>query len=196
MCYSFEVSLLGGILTYILGFIILQRKLNVKERQYVYFLFIFSSIQFADALLWYSGMKKNNLNYYTTSILIPLILSIQVLFNFYIINKFKNPLIIIFSILLTIYFFYYFNGYSKPFCRNNLSSPIWGGSDISILGAFIFAIMIFYPNWKIILYSIIIITLIKIIIKGSIGSWWCFISIFFSVIYYFVFGTKYVNIIM
>lgn len=188
MCYNLEVSFGSGLLSYILCFLILQRKLTIKERQNVYFVLIFSSMQFVDTLLWYSGMKHNNLNYYTTSILIPFILSLQILFNIFIINKYYNPIAIILVILGIIYLFYNFNGYSKPLCLNNLSSPVWANNEITLFEAFIFATFIFYPNWKNIILTMILILLIKFFINGAIGSWWCFISVFLSVYYYFAFG--------
>ena len=188
MCYNLEVSLGSGLLAYILGFLILQRKLTIKEKQYIYALFIYSSIQFADALLWYSGMKHNKLNYYTTSILIPLILSLQVLFNIFIINKSENPIIIVITILYISYLFYRFNGYSKPLCSNNLSSPVWSNKDILVIEAIFFAILIFYPNINNIILSVVVILLIKLLINGAIGSWWCFISVFASIYYYITFG--------
>ena len=49
---------------------------------------IFSSMQLSDAILWYTGMKKNTVNYLTTSLLIPLILSLQVIYNLY--TNYKN----------------------------------------------------------------------------------------------------------
>ena len=93
---------------------------------------IFSSIQLADAILWYNGMKKNNINYITTSFIIPFILSLQILFNVYIRNNNKNPFITLFVISSILYIFIGFNGYSTPLCNNKLSSPVWGSKEIMI----------------------------------------------------------------
>ena len=65
MCYNFEVSLGTGIAAYTLGYVLFQRNLTEKETQYVIAFLIFTSIQFVDAVLWFSGMKKDYIkNYY------------------------------------------------------------------------------------------------------------------------------------
>ena len=81
MCFSFEVSLGTGLFSWCIGLFLLSKKLTKQARLKVYFLLIFSSMQFADAILWYNKMRRNNINYYTTSVLVPLILAIQILFN-------------------------------------------------------------------------------------------------------------------
>ena len=188
MCYSLEVSLGSGLLSYLLCYLILQRKLTIKEKKNIYFLLIFSSMQFSDTLLWYSGMKRNNLNFYTTSIFIPFVLSLQILFNIFIINKLYNPIIIMMVVIAIIYLFYRFNGYSKPLCSNNFSSPVWANNEIKLCEIILFATFILYPRWKVFLLTMILILLIKIFINGAIGSWWCFISIFISIYYYITYG--------
>ena len=90
MCFSFEVSLGTGLFSWCIGLFLLTKKLPEKIRGNIYFLLIFSSIQFADAILWYNKMRRNNINYYTSSVLVPLILAIQILFNIYIYNQINN----------------------------------------------------------------------------------------------------------
>ena len=50
-------------------------------------------------------MKKNKINYLTTSVLIPLILSLQVLYNVYVRNKNKNKYLSAITIILLVYLF-------------------------------------------------------------------------------------------
>ena len=137
---------------------------------------IFSSMQLADAILWYNGLKKNNINYITTSLLIPLILSIQILYNVYIKNNNKNTLINILVIVVILYMFYRFNGYSESIYFNKLASPVWGSKEIMFWELLIFIIFIMYPTIGGMLFSIIILFLIKLFIGGAYGSLWCFIS--------------------
>ena len=79
MCFSFEVSIGTFLVSWGISIYLLNKGLNIKQKQNIIFLMIFSSIQLADAILWYNGMKKNNINYITTSFIIPLILSLQIL---------------------------------------------------------------------------------------------------------------------
>ena len=150
--------------------------------QNIIFLMIFSSIQLADAILWYIKMKKNNINYIVTSFIIPLILSLQILYNVFIINNNKNPIITLFVICSIIYLFYRFNGYSKSLCNNKLSSPVWE-EDLKIWELIIFAILILYPNYIRILQVFILMFLIKIYIGGAYGSLWCAIANIFALYY-------------
>lgn len=188
MCYNLEVSLSTGIFSYLSGYLILQRELTNYEYHCVLFFLLFSTVQFADSLLWISEMKKNMLNYITTSFIIPALLSSQVFFNIYVFNKIRNPLILFFMVLYILGLFYTFNGYSKPLCSNNISSPRWGNKEISLWQAFLFAALICYPDLKLFSLSIVAILFIKYIIKGSIGSLWCFIAAFTGIFYYFTFG--------
>ena len=54
MCFSFEVSLATGLFSWSIGLFLLTKKLTKQARLNVYFLLIFSSMQFADAILWYN----------------------------------------------------------------------------------------------------------------------------------------------
>ena len=79
---------------------------------------IFSSMQLADAILWYIKMKKNIINYIVTSYVIPTILSLQVLYNVFIIQQNTNFYITILAISMCLCAFYKFNGYSISLCNN------------------------------------------------------------------------------
>ena len=183
MCFSLEVSLGTGIFSWAVCFYLLQKKLTLGERQYVIFLLIFSSIQFADAILWYIKMEKNIINYLVSSYLIPTILSLMIIYNIFVIKKNKNILISLFVLIAIIYIFIRLNGYSKGSC-NKFSSPIWGGNEVELWELIIFAILIM-PN----LYhlkistpipSLIISSLILIYYyienTGGYGSFWCAIA--------------------
>ena len=61
MCYNLEVSLSTGIFSYLSGYLVLQRELTNNEYHCVLFFLLFSTVQFADSLLWISEMKKNML---------------------------------------------------------------------------------------------------------------------------------------
>ena len=188
MCYSLEVSLSTGILSYLSAYLVLQRDLTIIEYQRVLFFLLFSTMQFADSLLWVSEMKKNMLNYITTSFIIPALLACQVIFNIYIFNKIRSPIAYIFLFIFSYGLFITFNGYSKPLCSNSISSPQWANKEISLWKAIIFAALICYPNPYIFILAVLTILFIKYIIKGAIGSLWCFISAFIGIFFYFTLG--------
>lgn len=190
MCYSFEVSLGTGIASYVLGYILFQRNLTEKEKQYVIAYLIATSMQFVDSILWFSKMKTNLLNYIVTSVLIPIILSIQIIYNICVKNKFQKPHHLILLAGYSFYLFYRLNGYSKPLCNNYFSSPVWGDNELRLWELFIFNILAHYPNWDIIAFFFTIVLLIKYFINGALGSWWCFISALVGVYYYFTLGIK------
>ena len=174
MCFSLEVSILSFIISWSVGIYLLRKKLTNIQRNNIIFLLIFSCMQIGDSILWYNEMKKNNINYYTTSILIPLILSLQLLFNSYIRNEGKNKILNIVSIIGSLYLFVRFNGYSKSSCSNKLSSPIWGSNEIKYWEMILFAIFIFYPNYnQLFVFLFLVIPSIMIYFNGGYGSLWC-----------------------
>ncbi len=138
---------------------------------------IFSSIQLADAILWYIKMKKNNINYIVTSYLIPTILSLQVLYNVFIIQQNTNFYITILIIGMCLYIFYKLNGYSISLCNNKLSSPVWGSNEIKLWEFIIFAIVVIYPNWTVFMIIILFLYIpLSFFVGGSYGSMWCAIA--------------------
>ena len=128
MCFSLEASLSAGIGSWVIGLYLLTKKLTTTQRHNVIFLLIFSSIQFADAILWYIKMKKNNINYIVTSFVIPFILSLQIIYNMFFINKINNPYIIILIVAYIMYIWKVINGYSID-SKNQYNSPTWGHFD-------------------------------------------------------------------
>lgn len=189
MCFSFRVSLGTFIFSWASCIYLLSKG---ADRQNVVFLMIFSSMQLSDAILWYTGMKKNTINYLTTSVLIPLILSLQVLYNVYVRNRKKNKeknknkdnLIAVFTGLIVLYLFYRFHGYSRPLCSNKLSSPVWASNELKLWELIAFATIIMYPYWKLIAYTVfIVIPLIFILSGGGYGSLWCAIANLLAIYY-------------
>jgi len=180
MCFSFEVSIgtfitSWGISLYLLN----KKKLNSQQINDIYFLMIFSTMQLADAILWFIKMKKNIINYIVTSLFIPLILSAQILFNLYYRNKVKYLLLNILGIFGIIYIFFRFNGYSTSICDNYLTSPIWASNEIKFWEFLMFALLIFYPKLDdLFLLSVIFIffPLLYIFMDGAYGSLWCAIA--------------------
>jgi hypothetical protein len=190
MCYSFEVSLGTGIAAYALGYILFQRDLTESEKKTVIAFLIFTSMQFVDAILWFTKMKKDWVNFLVTSFVIPIILIMQVVYNIYFISETDNRLLDAIIIIGSMYIFYRFHGYSQPMCSNKLSSPIWANNDVHVLEALIFAMFITFPSWKAFLIVSLFVFAVKYYVKGAIGSWWCFMAAFLSTIMYFTFGIK------
>ena len=177
MCFSFRVSLGTFIFSWASCIYLLNKGLSEAKRQNIIFLMIFSSMQLSDAILWYTGMKKNTVNYLTTSALIPIILTLQLLFNVYVKNKNKNKLITALTILLIIHMFYRFNGYSRPVCSNKLSSPVWASKELQLWELILFSTLILYPNWNVLAYTVFVVfPLIFILSGGGYGSLWCAVA--------------------
>ena len=187
MCFSFEISLLTGLFSWSVGLYLLTKNLTLKQRNNVIFLLIFSSMQFADAILWYIKMKNNNINYFVTSIIIPLILSVQILFNVYYKNNNKNTWIHIATIIVILYIFIKFNGYSISSCKNKLSSPIWGSNEISFLEIMIFSLFISYPDYSALIGISLIILFIKIFFGVAYGSLWCALANILTIKYLLIY---------
>lgn len=183
MCFSFEVSMSTFIVSWSIALYLLSKKLKKYQKQNIIFLMIFSSVQLVDAILWYIKMKKNYINYITTSFLLPTILSLQVLYNVFIRNENTNLFITIFTIILCISIFVKFNGYSTALCNKNFSSPIWGSNEINVWEYIIFAVFIFYPYTIHILSNIAIFPIIYILVGGSYGSLWCAAANLFAFYY-------------
>jgi len=182
MCFSFEVSIGTFIVSWVISLYLLNKGLTKEKQQHIIFLMIFSSIQLADAILWYNKMKKNNINYLVTSYLIPLLLSLQILYTVFIVNHSSFIKIIddnylkIFIPILLLYMFYRFNGYSVSLCNNKLSSPIWGSNEIKLWELLLVTFLIFYPDYYMWFATLFLFLLIKIFVGGGYGTLWCAIS--------------------
>ena len=185
MCFSLEVSLGSFVFCWTVSIYLLTKKLTLYQKHNIIFLMIFSTMQIADAILWYIGMKKNSINYFVTSLLIPFILSLQVLYNLYIRNKLNYLIVDIGVILWIVYMFIRFNGYSiSSACNGKLASPIWGSKEISFWELAIFAIIVCYPNWKLTIFTIFIVfPIIMKVSGGGYGSLWCAIATLMSIYY-------------
>jgi len=189
MCYSFEVSLTTFITSWGISIYLLNKKnLTNEQKNSIYFLLIFSSIQLADAILWFIKMKKNNINFIVSSIFVPLILSFQILFNLFYKNKGRYTTLNIIGIISIFYLFYKFNGYSKSICNDSYSSPIWGSSELSILEVSIFAILICYPHFEWIYFCLFLFfPFLYIYFDGAYGSLWCAIANVMALYYLFTY---------
>ena len=178
MCFSFEVSIGTFIVSWSISLYLLGKKLDPMQRKHIKFLMLFSTIQLADALLWYSGMKKNKLNYYTTSFLIPSILSLMIIYNLYYRNDFKDNMFVnLFTVAMCLYLFSKFHGYSKSVCDGSLSSPIWGSDEIRYWQIVIYGLAIMYPFWQTVGFELLIVVpLIFYFANGAYGSLWCAVA--------------------
>lgn len=178
MCFSFKISIGTFLFSWSISIYLLQKKLTTIWKKYIYSLLIFSSIQLADAILWYIKMKKNIINYIVTSVLIPFILSLLLYYNLFKINKNNNIYLILIFFVSTIYIFYRFNGYSNSLCSNKLSSPIWGSNEIKLWEILGYCFLLFYNNYSNITFilSIIFILFAYLFLDGAYGSLWCAIA--------------------
>ena len=179
MCFSFEVSVATFVISWSISFYLLRKNLTKYQRQNIIFLMIFSSIQLADAILWYHKMKKNNINYLVTSYLIPFLLSLQLLYNNFIrlesYGKMDNIIRLI-SIYCIYYIFIRFNGYSNASCDSYFSSPIWAGKEVDLYILLGFGILVTYPHYDRELIALLTLIILQLITNSGYGSMWCAIT--------------------
>jgi hypothetical protein len=179
MCFSFEVSLGTGIFCWAVGLYLLQKPLSVYQRRSVISLLIFSSIQFADALLWSTNLRKTQLNYLVTSYLIPTLLSLQILYAIFVEYVDATQWDKVFAIGISFYLFVRFRGYSSSLCDTSFSSPIWGSKEIQLWEILIFAYMISRTRTDV----WIGLPFLFLITDTGYGSMWCAIACVLSVYY-------------
>jgi hypothetical protein len=169
MCWNFEISLATGIFSWNAARLLLQK----KQPQYVinnaYFLILFSSMQFIDAIIWYIDVKKNNINYILTSLFIPIILILQLFVKLCIIDGVNNYYVYTFLFLTSIYLFYKFNGYTIKTNCNNGCNLLWGGTEVYRPELLLFAILLF-NNYTSVKY--VILTCVLFFFNPN-GSIWC-----------------------
>jgi len=188
MCFSLEVSVGTGIFCWVVGFYLLKRDLTRDQRMKVYFLLIFSSVQFADAILWYIKMKPTNINYLVTSYVIPIILSSMILFNNYIRHQTDNRLLDVLVIAMIIWLFRRLRGYSSSSSCDKLSSPVWGQNELKLWEILLFLFLITYPVIDgLLITNILIVLLILKYVGGGYGSLWCAIACIVSLKYLYEF---------
>lgn len=179
MCFSFEVSLGTFLFSWGVSFYLLRKNLTKFQRQNVIFLMIFSSLQIPDAILWYNKMKKNKINLYTTSYLIPFLLSLQLIYNNFIRLESYETLDIIVR-LMTLYavyrMFIRYRGYSTASCDSYFSSPIWASKELEFYILLIFGLLISYPYFSRIVSVFIALLISQLITNSGYGSMWCAIA--------------------
>jgi uncharacterized membrane protein (DUF485 family) len=174
MCFSLEASLGTFVFSWGASIYLLTKQLTASQRNNVIFLMIFSTMQLADAALWWNGMKKNALNYYVTSLAIPLILAAQLLFNAFIRNGGQVAWLNALALLGSFYGFVKLNGYSTSVCDGLLSSPIWASRELKYWEMVLFLIGIWYPGIPgIMLTAFVFFPLLYAFAKGGYGSLWC-----------------------
>ena len=81
---------------------LLTKNLNITAQHDVIFLMIFSSMQLIDGIFWKIDVKKNNINYYLTSYIVPLILSAQIIYSIYFIND-NVPLLVQLAAIIVVF---------------------------------------------------------------------------------------------
>ena len=188
MCFSFEVSLGTFAFSWSSALYLLHtKKLSTRAYHNIIKLLIFSTIQLLDAILWWNKMKKNEINFYVTSYLIPLELATQIIYNIYFRNTTNNLWMHIISIISVLYLFMRFHGYSLSVCDNYLSSPIWGGQELTYIELVTFMILAIYPDWNIILVGMIAFPIMMHVFQGGYGSLWCAVANLWTIYYLYVY---------
>ena len=196
MCFSFEVSITTFVVSWSIGLYLLNKDLNESQRHNVIFLLIFSSIQFLDSILWAINLKKNKINFLITSYIIPFVLSLQIVYNLFVINRIRNPFVILFVFIYIIGSFIGFNGYSVK-SKNMFESPIWGGTEIAIINMLLFFAMITYgrigfkgEKLHTLIIGLVSFALPYILFDGGYGSIWCSLANILAFYYLYSYSLK------
>ena len=175
MCFNFEVSLGTFVFSWSSALYLLQTKTLTKiQKHNLIFLMIFSTVQLLDAILWWNKMKRNKINFFVTSYLIPFVLSAQIIYNIFLAGFIG-------------YTFMRFHGYSTSVCDNYFSSPIWGGKELTYLELVTFLILSILPNWNVILFGMMVFPIMMHIFKGGYGSLWCAVANLWAIYYLYAY---------
>ena len=137
-----------------------------------------------DAVLWYINMEKNNINYVITTFVIPFILSLQIFYNIFIINKKRSAFISLLAIAMIIIILFknqLLKGYGlyTYHSKNMFSSPLWNNKEPPLYFLFLFLLLIFYgrigfSGEKLIFLCIIFSSLLfSLLFSGGFGTLWC-----------------------
>ena len=90
MCFSFEISIASFLFSWGTSLYLMQQNLTKYQFNSLVFLMIFSSMQLADALLWWHGMRKTPHNFEVTTYLVPFVITLQLLIIPVKLKKTKN----------------------------------------------------------------------------------------------------------
>lgn len=180
MCYSFKISVITGLTSWIIGMFVLFSTKNIQMKKDVIRLLIFSSIQFTDAVLWFIDMKKNTLNLVITRFFIPFILSLQLLYGnyFYFAQVSKLKLLLVWLFIIYLFFFKFDNYTTKSQnCKKQTCSPVWGGREIHMIEMIIFFLLAYFNGLNdFAITSLPVILFIYWYFDHAYGSHWCAIS--------------------
>lgn len=170
MCFSFRVSIATGVVCWMTALIKLSTSNDDAIRHRAIFLLIYSSVQYADAILW-AHPTHDMVNKWTTSYLVPALLSTQLLYNAHV-QRTDSMLPYIPAVALSAYMFWRLHGYTTPACCT-LKSPVWGGSEFHAWEFGVFSFLVLYPSWGTWAMSIVLISTIALTTSGGYGSMWC-----------------------
>jgi len=195
MCFSIEVSLITGIVSYVIAYYLWKR--NYKyDRWFSIIIFTFSTVQWVDALLWYD-LKHNNkgkdskLNMFLTTFILPFLFAVQPLsvllagiYKGYNIKKFELSIYVMYSIFLLLYLSRssWLHGNPKVTRINKECNLDYGGKT-AVWSMAIFLIAVAIParflqlKAKIIgILAIVVPLIIVTLTRHAIKSLWCLSS--------------------
>ena len=172
MCFSFEVSLVTGVLSWCIGIAVILRCPSLRGD--AVHLLVFSSMQFADAALWKSNFEENALNGTTTSVVVPSLLSAQLFLNAWRSRdtSWGLPLATASLVYSSTLFWRLRGRYSRAAC-GPLGSPVWGNTEISRRDLWTFVLLVTLPDWRWALGGIVFVEVVQRVFCGGYGSMWC-----------------------
>jgi hypothetical protein len=196
MCWSLEVSVITGLVSYSIALYLWMRN-DGPDQWLAITLFTFSTIQWAEALLWYDEDKnklesKSCLNKITTQYAIPIILASEGLANLYgayLAGHNVNNQTFAIYICITIMYFMWINKRSTATTLSKEHNLKWF-SDNSIIECLVFFLILTYPFFKyyenttsltLIIVSVFLLLMYSFT-KDSFGSNWCFLANILSII--------------
>ena len=184
MCKSFDVSMIVGIYSYAIAAYLYKRNIRF-DRGFAIILFVFSTIQWLEAALWYDIR-----NLYTNSIitkLIPIVLGLEFMASLYAVSLYTSISLLEWCIYSVCFVSVVIQSYKSmgdiTTVDLNSGSLLWGGTNIDILPRIVFLILLLAPLRYInfIHASKIIIPVIATFIYSfqfsqTFGSNWCLTS--------------------
>ena len=143
MCWSYEVSLFTGLFSYVVAGLLYRRDKNY-DKWLAMFIFVFSTIQWLEAILW-KNTGINNINYYITKYAIPFVLSIEGITALYGASLYKpvpTELFVIYFVYTVLIFYLCMNNFNyTKISTNNLQ---WTQQQNILIGA-IYAVFLALP---------------------------------------------------
>lgn len=192
MCRSFTTSVLTGLLSYSIAYLLWIRN-STSDRSIALITVVFSTIQWLEAIIWYTFTINDKrvaiLINRIASLMIPIVLSMELMTSYYVSNYYGESYIkwlyIIVSLLLVI-MWYLTIGINHTTIDNVTGSLLWGGNTngITFSNRLLFLFFLIFPlipqinipAFSIMIIGVTLTFIYSLMYNETFGSNWCWIS--------------------